>query len=576
MNCSADELGLGGDHDGLLILPADAPVGVAFAEYRGLSDTHPRARDHPQPPRLPLGRRRRARGGRGPRARAPPMPGSSPAESGAPVADVGQRRHRGPELCPRYTARLIRNVKIGPSPDVARRASHRLGRPADLQHRRHHQLRDVRTRPAAARLRRRPARARSGRPDRDRRAQCPRGRASRHPRRPRPRARRRHAADHRPVRAPSALAGVMGGESTEVHDGTVNVLLESACFSTRVDQPHQPPPRALLRGVDRASRRASTAPAALARSTAPPTLMAELAGGEVAPGIVDAYPLPADAVVARAPRQPTQRGLGARASLPRRPRAILSRLGCAWSPATPSVLRVDGADVPRRPRARDRPDRGGPARLGHGAREPTLPAGRGRIGELTREQRWRERVGETLRASGLNETMTYSFTDPADISRTGPRASKRASCSVELLNPMSAEQSVMRRSLLPGLLRAVSYNQNRGVADVHLYESRVGVPHRRGPQAAQGARDGRRRAGRIMAPAGLERACRATRLLRRQGRAGDARCGTRCRAVQVRAADLPQLQPGRSAEVLLGGEVVGWLGEVHPLRPRGDSRPRAP
>ena len=101
--------------------------------------------------------------------------------------------------------------------------------------------------------------------------------------------------------------------------------------------------------------------------------------------------------------------------------------------------------------------------------EATLPAGRGRIGELTREQRWRERVGETLRASGLNETMTYSFTDPADIAALRHEV-EEGELLCELLNPMSAEQSVMRRSLLPGLLRAVSYNQNRGVADVHLYE----------------------------------------------------------------------------------------------------------
>ena len=84
----------------------------------------------------------------------------------------------------------------------------------------------------------------------------------------------------------------MGGESTEVHDGTVNILLESACFSPssishtsrRLGLFSEASSR-FEKGVDR-----SACVAALDRAAA---LMAELAGGEVAPGVVDAYPLPA-------------------------------------------------------------------------------------------------------------------------------------------------------------------------------------------------------------------------------------------------------------------------------------------
>ncbi len=65
MNCSARELGLGDDHEGLMILPPDAPVGMPFAEYAGLVGHHPRARDHAEPSRLPVGGRRCTRGRRG-------------------------------------------------------------------------------------------------------------------------------------------------------------------------------------------------------------------------------------------------------------------------------------------------------------------------------------------------------------------------------------------------------------------------------------------------------------------------------------------------------------------------------
>ena len=113
---------------------------------------------------------------------------------------------------------------------------------------------------------------------------------------------------------------------------------------------------------------------------------------------------------------------------------------------------------------------------------PTLPSGAGRLGELTREQRLQERIGTTMRASGLNETMTYSFADPADTERMRDVLDE-GEVYCELLNPMSAEQAVLRRTMLPGLLRSVSYNQRRGVPDVHLYE--IGSTFRMAPGRKQ-------------------------------------------------------------------------------------------
>ena len=101
--------------------------------------------------------------------------------------------------------------------------------------------------------------------------------------------------------------------------------------------------------------------------------------------------------------------------------------------------------------------------------QPTLPGGRGRVGTRSRREHVLDTVNHALRASGLNETMTYSFAEPGDMDRLG-MTGEDAGAPVELLNPLNAEQSVMRRSIVPGLLRSVAYNQSRGVANVQLYE----------------------------------------------------------------------------------------------------------
>ena len=156
MNCSADELGLGTDHSGLLILPADAPVGMAFAEYRGLADRVFELEITPNRPDC-LSMAGVARETGAVLRTSASVPSSVPAEAGSPAADAVTVEIAEPELCARYTARLIRGREGRAVAGLARRADHRLGGPAAQQRRRHHQLRHVRARPAAARVRRRPA-----------------------------------------------------------------------------------------------------------------------------------------------------------------------------------------------------------------------------------------------------------------------------------------------------------------------------------------------------------------------------------------------------------------------------------
>mgnify|MGYP000407686055 CR=1 FL=1 len=116
MNCSARELGLGSDHEGIMILPEDAPVGMDFTDYLGMSDTVIDCEITPNRPDC------LSMTGMAVEVAAildedthVELP-SVKAEKGPDAADLVDVTIDDPELCPRYTARVVRNVKIGPSP----------------------------------------------------------------------------------------------------------------------------------------------------------------------------------------------------------------------------------------------------------------------------------------------------------------------------------------------------------------------------------------------------------------------------------------------------------------------------
>jgi phenylalanyl-tRNA synthetase beta chain len=559
MNCSARELGLGDDHEGLMILPPDAPVGMPFAEYAGLSDTILELEITPnRPDCLSVAGVAREVGAVFDRVAA--MPGSTPAETGEPVVDSVTVTIDDPDMCSRYTARLIRNVKIGPSPawlservnasgarsisnivDITNYVMFELGQPL------HAFDADLLGRDAGGKIAIGVRVAAEGEhlvtldgQDRTLTADT--------------------LLNHEP-HGPVALAGVMGGQSTEVHESTVNVLLESARFnpgsisrtSRRLGLFSEASSR-FEKAVDRAS-----CVDALNRAAA---LMAELCGGEVAPGVVDTYPAPAVAREVTLRYARLNAILGADISSAEAA-AILSRLGCTVAENTDSLA----VTVPTfRPDLEREIDLIEEVLRIHGMERitPTLPSGAGRLGELTREQRLRERIGATMRATGLNETMTYSFADPADTERLRDVLDE-GEVYCELLNPMSAEQAVLRRMILPGLLRSVSYNQRRGVPDVHLYE--IGSTFRMAPGRKQPKERGVL-AG-VLAGAWhrteWNEPAEALGLFDGKGIIETLARELGLKRFKVRAAERPFLQPGRAAEILVGGEVIGWLGEIHPL-----------
>ena len=221
MILAEDEVGLGTDHDGIMLLPETEP-GTPLGDVLPLVDAVLHVESTGNRPDLQsvygLAREIAALydlelppAGRPARGRAVPTARSRSASTTT-------------SGCPRYIGRLFEDVDDRPVADVAARAAERRRPAPDLERRRHHQLRDARPRQPAARVRLPEARRRP-----DRRAPRGAGRAAAHARQ-----RRRELVPDDLLIADAergvALAGIMGGEETEIGDGTTTVLLEAANF----------------------------------------------------------------------------------------------------------------------------------------------------------------------------------------------------------------------------------------------------------------------------------------------------------------------------------------------------------
>ena len=258
-----------------------------------------------------------------------------------------------------------------------------------------------------------------------------------------------------------ALAGIMGGQDTEISLSSVDVLLESAWFdpisirqTSKALNMHTEASHRFERGADVEA----TLPA-LDRAAA---LIQETAGGAILRGVVDAYPR----------RQP-------RPSIHLRKSRISQMMGAVVEPVyieqllkalnfrfvstdtnsweiQPPTSRLD---VTREIDLIEEIAR----HYGYGRFHSTLPNWRG--GASRRREFSRQRkIKQSLMSLGYTEVLTYPFINPTENSRFSSRES------VRLLNPLSQETAVMRTSLLPGLLSSYLRNYNRGTKTVQLYE----------------------------------------------------------------------------------------------------------
>ena len=561
MNCSARELGIGGDHAGIMILPEDAPVGMPFGEYYGSSDTVLDCEITPnRPDCLSMIGMARETGAIFDRDYHVELPAIK-SETGRATADEISVEIADEGLCDRYVARIVRNVKVGPSPDWMVKRLNSLGiRP-------HNNIVDITN--YVMMLTGQPLHAfdLSTFAEHDGRRSVV-VRAAKQDETFQTLDGEKRVLDagmglitdgERPV----ALAGVMGGMDSEITDASVDVLVESACFNAGRTS-HTSRDLSLISDASIRFERQVDETGCVDVANVTCALIEELAGGEVAPGYVDVYPAPKtiDSITLRYQRvldicgAPIERDFVVRS---------LTRLGCTVEEAGEDYLVTSPSFRPDLPREIDLIEE--ILRLwGMGRVEATIPAAKNHIGGLTHEQQLTRKVGQILRACGLNETTTFGFAAPGDLEKIHMSADGRG-VPVVLMNPLVAEQTEMRRSLLPGLLQSVAYNEAHGTTNVHLYE--IGTLFH-GRENASLPRETQSVAG-VLTGFWTDQTWNNTvdklRFFAGKGIVEELLEQLRVPKVRFRVAEgegYDFLQPGRAAEVLSGGTVLGWVGEIHP------------
>ncbi len=568
MNCSARELGIGSDHDGIMILPEDAPIGMPLADYLKLSDS---VLDLEITPNRPdclsmVGMAREVGAMYAVDVKNPLDEMEAALQEGADLPAIDELATvtvEDVDRCPRYTARVIKNVKVGPSPDwlaerVTAAGARSINNVVDVTnyilflfgqplHAFDYDKLVDETGKANVVVRA----AKEGEKlltlDGEE---------------------RELTTDMTVIATPEkavGLAGVMGGLDTEVTDETTTILLEAATFEPGRTSRTSRNLGLISESSMRYERRVDDVEIDR-MSAAAAQLLAEVSGGIVVPGLIDVYntKTESETLEFRIPRFQGMMG----ETIPRDFIVdMLQRLGCTVSEKDEQTLTV----VP----PTFRPDLEREIDLyeevlrlyGMDRIPSTLPGGPGRVGIKTEAQRTMDKINNTLRACGLNETMTYSFADPHELEQLR-MPTEGMGIPVELLNPLNAEQSVMRQSIIPGLMRSVAYNQSRGVHNIQLYETGVvffGAEGRKSPKE-------RNRLAVVMAGAmsdpSWNQASVAFDFFDGKGVIESlmrelALAKPRFKALS--AEEAPHLQPGRAAQVLDGGTVLGWIGEIHPL-----------
>ncbi|NYG57460.1 phenylalanyl-tRNA synthetase beta chain [Nocardioides daedukensis] len=378
---------------------------------------------------------------------------------------------------------------------------------------------------------------------------------------------------------PIGIAGTMGGETTELSETTTDVVIEAAHFDAvsifRTERRHKLPSEAskrFERGVD------PELPAAAADRVV--ELMVELGGATADPGVT---------VVGQAPGRRT---VTADTDLAARVTGMeisaetavknLELVGCD--------VTVDGnrltATVPSW-----RPDMSDPFDLVEEIARivgydnvpsvlPPAPAGRG----LPLAQKLRRRVGLVLAGAGWTETISYPFLGDADWNDLGLPTDDERRRTITMANPLNAEAPQLATTLLPGVLRSLGLNVGRGNADAALFETGlVFLPTGREKAPILGV-DRRPTEEEWSAiekavphqPQHLALALTGQR--ERSGWWGEGRQGSWADAIgavrevadalgvdiEVSAAALAPWHPGRCAEICSGDVVLGHAGELHP------------
>jgi len=347
---------------------------------------------------------------------------------------------------------------------------------------------------------------------------------------------------------PTSIAGVMGGMRSEVSPDTTRVLMEVASWVG--PNIHQTSLKLGLRS-EASSRfeKGLSVEQAMEAQVVATKLMLELTGARLVPGTIDiGGPGPEGQVIAL--RDARVRGLLG-VEIDRAESALhLTRLGFEVAERA-GGLAVTVPHWRRNDVTREADLIEEVARLhGVNSRLPaTLPSRRGAVGVLTPAQRLRRRAEDALVGRGLHEIVGWSFESPELDDRLRLPADDPRRDRVVIENPMSADQSVLRTTLLGSLLDAAGHNAAHGQGVPAIFESGAvyratgeRLPHEHHALGALVPGDV------FVAKGYLEALLHALRV-----------------EARFASAQQPFLHPGRSAEVRMGERVIGWVGDVHPL-----------
>jgi phenylalanyl-tRNA synthetase beta chain len=557
MVMSEFELGISEEHEGIIILPDDAPVGVPLADYMG--DAVIEIDILPNMARclsmLGVAREVAALTGQTVRKSPSNYKADGPVIDGKVTVAIAD-----PKLSARYSAMLIQKIKIGPAPawmqrrltyagmrpinnvvDVTNYVMLEYGQPL---HAFDHDVLVKRAGGGTPAIIVRPARPGESLVTLDK-------------------AERKLTPETLVIAdaaGPIALAGVMGGLETEVSATTTNILLESANFDLvsirRTMRALDLPSEASLR-FSKGIHPEVVGPAAERAAY----LLQEHAGGTVCQGMADTYPARLAPQVIDLPAKEIRRLLGVEIPLDEASRVLtaldfkVEKKGDALRVTTPpnrvdvqagaadlieEIARVHGYD-----------------RLPATLLADSLPEQTGNP-DLEREEQVRDR----LAAAGLQEVITYSLTTPEREAPLQPGDEY-----VKLRNPISTERAVMRRTVLAGVLEVAAANLQH-TDTLKLFE--IGPVYL--PKPGEKLPDEPRRLAIILAG-------KRSKLFWQEGSAGagpeldfydlkgivEGLAGDlHLPNVTYRPATRPALHPGQSAELVVEDKSIGSFGVLHP------------
>jgi len=550
MACSEKELGISDNHQGIMILPADAPVGVPLSQYLG--DTIYDIKVTPNRPDC-LSVIGIAREVAALTSQPTHIPDPSYAEEGEPIHNSISIEIANSDLCSRYCASLVTGVKIGPSPqwmqqrliaggmrpisnvvDITNYVMLEYGQP--LHSFDYTQIKGKKIIVRRARndeiLYTLDGMERNLNPD------------------------MLVIADEK---EPVALAGVMGGANSEVIDPTTSILLESANFnnisirrtSIKLNLRSEASSR-FERGIS-----PELAPIALRRAT---QLLLELAGGKAAKGIADVYPGKKEPKPVLLSKERVGRVLGLDLSL-ERIQKVLESLGLSCKSAgTSGDLMVTIPYWRTDVRMADDLVEEIARIIGYDEIPTTLLSSQIPQQVPAPMLSLKEQIRDLLVGCGMQEVITYSLVSQATLDKVDPQ--HKLGPALRVANPMSLEQEYLRTSLRAGLLATFASNEKHEKDGIKLFEvSRVYL-HR-----ANDLPEEREMVVGILGGPRLERSWLAGEDTLDFFDAKGA-LETVLNRLKVKASFQPVedqiLLAGKTAEVVVAGQKVGVVGEVHP------------